>query len=148
MTWGGMLMAFVLVGLVGFGANVMQDMIAKTAAEKALMIDRQLADTISAKLAVWQDAAKLAAATPRAMLGPQIEKLQAIKREFDALQPPLCASKAKPLASAAMTATIDALLGFMARTNETPADSSDISDLMGTLDCVNQVGKKHKKQPQ
>jgi len=72
----------------------------------------------------WDDANTLAGSTPRASLPPQIDKLQALRRQTKALEAPECAFLVKQRLIDSMDNTINGYIAFLAQKPD-----SDVSKL-------------------
>lgn len=66
----------------------------------------------------WDDAANLADSTPRMSLPPQIDKLQALRRQAQDLDAPTCAAPVKMHLIATMDHTINGFVAFLAQKPE------------------------------
>jgi hypothetical protein len=72
----------------------------------------------------WDDATALAGQTPRASLSAQIDKLQAIRRQTQALEPPECAQAAQTHLVASMDASIQAYIDFLGQKTDAVVTAS------------------------
>lgn len=82
---------------------------------------------IDSAMGEFVDAMKVAEVSPRITLGGRVERLQQVKRDFEAAPSPACASPARAALLYAMTLQIDAYLAFMS------ADSQDEKALRGVV---------------
>lgn len=88
----------------------------------------QALDAVARK---WDDAAKLASATPRIALTGPLADLMAVRRELEALTPPSCAQAQQDALVAYQNAILDAFVSFMAQDSDaTVAAKFDAAKLL------------------
>src|SRR5579871_1408916 len=94
---------------------------------------KTVSDQLAQFATEWDDALKLAASTSRIALASPVSQLQRIRRDVQAQTWPDCATKAKELLVASMSATVDGYLAFMAQQpeNVSTGDLKGGTELMG-----------------
>ncbi len=82
---------------------------------------------ISASAAKWDDAFKLAAASSRMTIGPNIGKLQEVRREVEQRDLPPCLARPRMLLVDRMNLTIEYLTRFMGGTDESSSEMTGLA---------------------
>lgn len=72
----------------------------------------------------WDDATALAGQTSRVSLAPQVDKLQAIRRQTQELMPPECAKDVQANLVASMDATIQGFIDFLGQKSDSVVSAS------------------------